>query len=373
MTKLFKKRIFGYSQKQVDHYIKVLQTDHQNKLNDLDSAVAKLKAEHGQLQEKLAMQHLSPALPSLSILEMAREKAVAAGQVLIDNAQEKGCSIVLKGQAKVKAICTSEIETHEECLRKKLLSILDSTHLELMKERGELLQGQLKPSDLVLESVPPEDIRAGVETEDQEMINDSAEHIQEQPKPSDLVDIKIARTEGAVGAGALGEIVVGKVPVRLKKVVIKKKYFYPYSINKKKIVKVFPAAEPETVPYNINNIADSVPGNIDLNHPELVPAAGEVSRNREFPFTVTAFVIMVLVVALILSEVRAGMEVLSPLALIALLIGKEFVSTASKSSDCAGKKAHLRSLRLVLNVAMVPLLIVFGLILKARIIESLNR
>lgn len=71
------------------------------------------------------------------------------------------------------------------------------------------------------------------------------------------------------------------------------------------------------------------------------------------------------------TNLAAGLGLLATMLLIALLIAKELSGAGMEPSGSAGTVALSRAIDRVLNVAIVPLLVVFGFIVIAKVLEVL--
>jgi len=71
------------------------------------------------------------------------------------------------------------------------------------------------------------------------------------------------------------------------------------------------------------------------------------------------------------TNLAAGLGLLATLLLIALLIAKELSGAGMEASGSAGTAVLSRAIDRVLNVAIVPLLVVFGFIVIAKVLEVL--
>lgn len=71
------------------------------------------------------------------------------------------------------------------------------------------------------------------------------------------------------------------------------------------------------------------------------------------------------------TTLAAGLGLLATLALIAFLVVKELAGAGVESSGSAGTITMSRAIDRVLNVAIVPLLIVFGAIVIAKVLAVL--
>lgn len=71
------------------------------------------------------------------------------------------------------------------------------------------------------------------------------------------------------------------------------------------------------------------------------------------------------------TTIVAGLCLLATLVLIALLVAKELAGAAVESSGSAGTVTLSRAVDRVLNVAIIPLLFVFGAIVIFKVLEVL--
>jgi preprotein translocase subunit SecG len=71
------------------------------------------------------------------------------------------------------------------------------------------------------------------------------------------------------------------------------------------------------------------------------------------------------------TTIAAGLGLLATLVLIALLVVKELAGAGIESSGSAGTVTISRAIDRVLNVAIAPLLIVFGAIVIAKVLAVL--
>lgn len=71
------------------------------------------------------------------------------------------------------------------------------------------------------------------------------------------------------------------------------------------------------------------------------------------------------------TTLAAGLGLLATLALIAFLVVKELAGAGVESSGSVGTITMSRAIDRVLNVAIVPLLIVFGAIVIAKVLAVL--
>jgi hypothetical protein len=72
------------------------------------------------------------------------------------------------------------------------------------------------------------------------------------------------------------------------------------------------------------------------------------------------------------TNLAAGLGLLTTVVLIALLIAKELAGAGIDSTSNTGTVTFSRAIDRVLNVAIVPLLIVFGYIVITKILEVLH-
>lgn len=74
------------------------------------------------------------------------------------------------------------------------------------------------------------------------------------------------------------------------------------------------------------------------------------------------------------TTMTAGLGLMATLVLIAALIAKELAGASAQARDAvsAGTVALSRAVDRVLNVAVVPLLLVFGFIVVVRILQVLH-
>lgn len=71
------------------------------------------------------------------------------------------------------------------------------------------------------------------------------------------------------------------------------------------------------------------------------------------------------------ATLAAGLGLLATLTLIAFLVAKELAGAGIESSGSAGAVTMSRAIDRVLNVAIIPLLIVFGAIVIAKVLAVL--
>lgn len=72
------------------------------------------------------------------------------------------------------------------------------------------------------------------------------------------------------------------------------------------------------------------------------------------------------------TTLAAGLGLLATLVLIALLVTKELAGAAVDSAGSTGTVTLSRAVDRVLNVAIVPLLLVFGFIVIVKVLEVLH-
>jgi cell division septum initiation protein DivIVA len=294
----------GYNQKEVNHWVNSYIMDSLKKIDRLDVDLRKIKAENEALHESAASLECAPNPVEYEILVKAREQAEAAGEMLIEEARDRGNLIIEEGykRADLHRSHALVIEGHKVILKKELFNLLESL-------RSQLNNWDDQPENRAFK----EEIAGLIESKSAELME---EHVSGDTAPdiSTPEASREQREDGAVG-------------------------------------------EPTVIDTEGFNEV------IDLHKPGALALYDNLTGVQ-----VAALAFLAMITALLLGNLVEGLGILAPLVLIALFVCKELAAGVLNSSKNTSKIILFRTVDRVLYLAILPLLIVFVLAVLYRIV-----
>jgi len=326
---LIKRSLIGYNQKQVDQWIEYSKSNYQAKLDNCAIELDRIKCENEELSRLISALRTTPNIPFESIFE----KANIRGRLITDKGREN----------------LAPYESDEQTLGEQTLN-LKIEFLSLL-ELFEGINNSLPETLMLGESIPADN------------------------------DLDKEKSNRAITSHNL---------TRLRRPPEKNKYLVSQAGRLKK------AKQQDTIPFQVeeNELCSTIEGGTPC------VAGGQVMVDTKFALETAGiaasverlvapldlvifshldrgsiFVIATLIsvaTILFIDKLVLGLNIWSPLVLIALFFSKELLTLAEQSAKNPARGALFKSVNNGLNIIIVPLLVITTLFVLTSVLEEIH-